>query len=572
VPPAARTAAAGTGGAATSPAGAAAAITPAGGASAAPPSDPSVTARPPGPLRNTPSPTEDRPEQSLALKLDESVVTVKPGETANFRVKVRNTGSIVEGCSLTVRGVPASWQRITPETFNLYIDSEADVAVMITPPKSAKTPAGRMALAIVVRSEVDAAVEQRGDATLVIEPLLDVAADLEPSEIDGKRAGRTYVNVENLGNTIRRVSFSGVEPGKRLRFTFRPDQLEVRPGHRASTAVDVQARRRVWSGIERSRQFTINVDSDDGPPIKPLNGRFTQMASWPRWVLPVVAAALAIAIPTSLVLLNRSLNKKDAAAGVSVPSVSGLNADAAKQALQQRTLVANVVNVFRNDNAGQVVDQDPKSGTKVDKGSTVTLHVATDHTVPDITNEPWDIAKQQLAAANLSMVVDFYQPSDDDHQNLIAKQTPLAGQPSPDGQVHVGVFMGRTQFKLTDFRGLDVVSVQTSLTNTGLVVKTQDEDNASQRGTILDQFPQADQVVKKGDTVTLIVSTGHPQTTDDTGATTTAPGAAGASDTSPPGSPGAGAPASGLKNGGAGAPTPPTVVVTITIPGGPPAS
>jgi beta-lactam-binding protein with PASTA domain len=518
--------------------------------------DPALTARPPGPMRETPAPAEDRPEQALAMKVDEPLLTVRPGETVTFRVKVRNTGSIVEGCSLTVRGVPTAWQRIAPETFNLYLDAEADVTVMITPPKAAKTPAGRMALAIVVRSEVDTSVEQRTDATLVIEPLLEVGAELEPKEIDGKRSGRTYVNLENLGNTVRRLSFTGTEPGKRLRFTFRPEQLEVRPGHRASAAVDVEARRRVWSGVERPRQFTINVNSDDGP-IKPLDGRFTQLASWPRWVLPVVAAVLAIAIPTTLVLLNRSLNKKDAAAGVKVPNVVGLTADAAKASLGQRTLVPNVVNVFRNDNPGQVVDQDPKSGGKLDKGSPVKLFVASNETVPNITNEPWDVAKQQLAAENLKLVIDFYQPSDDDHENLIVKQTPDAGQPSLDGTVHVGVNRGRQQYTLVDYRGLDEASVATSLGSTGFTVTTEVEDSASLKGTILDQVPPAGQTVKKGDQIRLTVSSGHPPSTDSSGGAPTTVGAAdtGTSD----GSSGAGAPS--------GAPSPPpTVLATVNIP------
>jgi beta-lactam-binding protein with PASTA domain len=375
--------------------------------------------------------------------------------------------------------------------------------------------------------------------------------------------------VENQGNTVRHLSFRGTEPGKRLRFAFRPTQLEVRPGHRASVAVDVQARRRVWSGIERSRQFTIDVSSDEGTPIAPLNGRFTQMASWPRWVVPVVAAILAIAIPTSLVLLNRSLNQKDAAAGVKVPNVIGLNADAAKQSLQQRTLVGNPINVFRSDNPGQVVDQDPKSGAPVEKGSAVKIFVASDRTVPDITNEPWDVAKQQLQAQGLAMVVDFYQPSDDDHENLIIKQTPPAGQPSTDGSVHVGVNRGRDQFKLVDYRGLDFDSVATSLSNTGLKVTKSDQDSASPRGTILDQTPAADTLLKTGDTISLTVSTGNPPSTDDTGSTPASNG------TNVNGSPDASSP-SGSSPGGAssGAPgatlsPPPTVIATVTLPTSP---
>ena len=127
--------------------------------------------------------------------------------------------------------------------------------VHIAPPRGPKTTAGRTALAIVVRSEVNEEIQQRVDATLVIEPFFELTTTLEPVEIEGKRGGYTYVNVENRGNKVERLTFVGSDPGKRLRFSFRPAELEVRAGQRRSVGVDVRARRRVWGGAEKPRQF-----------------------------------------------------------------------------------------------------------------------------------------------------------------------------------------------------------------------------------------------------------------------------------------------------------------------------
>jgi beta-lactam-binding protein with PASTA domain len=471
-----------------------------------------LTARPPDrvPAVEPPAATGRRPQQALAIKLDQPEIEVQPGATASFRVTVRNTGALVEGCSVSVRGIPTAWQRMEPDRFNLDVDGQCDVQVHITPPRSPKTVEGRTALAIVVRSEVDDQIEQRADATLVIAPYLDLSTGLEPVEIEGKRGGRTYVNIENRGNKTEHLGLAGTEPGGRLRFTFRPGELEVRPGQRASVVVDARARRRVWSGIERSRQFSIAVERGDGPPLPPLAGRFTQQASWPRWVLPVVFALLAIAIPTTLLLVNRSLNTSAANAPISIPKVVGLTADAAKQSLQGKGLVADAVNVFRAGSPGQVVDQDPPAGQKVAKGTTVKLSVSTDRTVPDLKGKPWQVAKDQLAAAQLTLVFGGWVPSDDDTEGQVNWQVPDPGQPSPDGQVTVGVNQGRTQFKMIEVRGLDQVSTQTNLVNSGLKVEIQMEDSDKQRGIIIDQFPAADTVLKKGDTVTLIVSSGHP--------------------------------------------------------------
>jgi serine/threonine-protein kinase len=108
------------------------------------------------------------------------------------------------------------------------------------------------------------------------------------------------------------------------------------------------------------------------------------------------------------------------------------------------------------------------------------------------------------------MVFGGWQTGDDDHENLVAWQVPDAGAPSEDGQVKVGVYSGRERLQLSSFKGLDQVSVETQLTNQGLVVKVQVEDSDQPRGIIVDHFPVAGTTVKKGDTVTLIVSSGHP--------------------------------------------------------------
>src|SRR5215218_8108952 len=93
------------------------------------PAPPGLTARPPQrgqPARPAP-PAPSRPQQALAVMLDQSVIDVQPGATASFRVAVRNTGALVEGCTVSVRGIPAAWQRMEPDRFNLDVDQQTDV-------------------------------------------------------------------------------------------------------------------------------------------------------------------------------------------------------------------------------------------------------------------------------------------------------------------------------------------------------------------------------------------------------------------------------------------------------------
>src|SRR5258705_233748 len=110
---------------------------------------------PSGPASELPAPDAPQPELRVPELREPRLEAVQPGATASFRVTVRNTGALVEGCTVSVRGIPAAWQRMEPDRFNLDVDQQTDVQVHITPPRSPKTTAGRTALAIVVRSEVN---------------------------------------------------------------------------------------------------------------------------------------------------------------------------------------------------------------------------------------------------------------------------------------------------------------------------------------------------------------------------------------------------------------------------------
>jgi serine/threonine-protein kinase len=332
--------------------------------------------------------------------------------------------------------------------------------------------------------------------------------------------------VENLGNKAEHLGFSGAEPGKRLRFTFRPSELEVRPGQRASVGVDVRARRRVWGGVEKSRQFSVSVARPEGPPVPPMPGRFTQFASWPKWVLPVVFAALAVVIPTALVFGVRALNEKAANAPVEVPSLIGITADAAQKSLEERGLTANVENKFHEGTpAGQVFEQTPPAGEKVAPKGIVNVSVAADLKVPNVKEKTVEVAQQVLANVGLTLVLGGDVPGTPDKENTIAEQLPDADQPATGKEVKV--FVRRANlFKLPNYEGSDELSATVDLKNNGYQVEpSKVEDSDLPRGIIISQYPPAGTIIEVGKTVAFIVSSGNrpaPTTTAfATGPTTT---------------------------------------------------
>ncbi len=85
----------------------------------------------------------------------------------------------------------------------------------------------------------------------------------------------------------------------------------------------------------------------------------------------------------------------------------GLSLDDAKSKLQGDDYKFNVVTKYRetNESPNTVLDQNPVNGKEVEKGTTVTLTVAKaveKTTVPDVSNQTCDAAKQQMQANGLT--------------------------------------------------------------------------------------------------------------------------------------------------------------------------
>ncbi|WP_053226612.1 Stk1 family PASTA domain-containing Ser/Thr kinase [Solirubrobacter soli] len=128
--------------------------------------------------------------------------------------------------------------------------------------------------------------------------------------------------------------------------------------------------------------------------------------------------------------------------GIEVPKVVGLQQDAAEAQLEQAGLTAKVVEQETTQPPGTVMKQDPPTGTRVDKGATVTLTVAKARPeVPDVTtNHP----TEEEATATLEKAgfkVDVRTRPDPANVGRVSDQNPAAGTPRSTGAT-VTIFLG----------------------------------------------------------------------------------------------------------------------------------
>jgi beta-lactam-binding protein with PASTA domain len=128
--------------------------------------------------------------------------------------------------------------------------------------------------------------------------------------------------------------------------------------------------------------------------------------------------------------------------GIAVPKVVGLQRTDAEAQLSKLGLTADVTEQETTQPAGTVMEQDPPSGTTVDKGATVKLTVAKERPkVPDVTtNHP----TEEEATATLQKAgfkVQVRTRPDPANLDRVSDQNPAAGTPRSSGAT-VTIFLG----------------------------------------------------------------------------------------------------------------------------------
>ncbi|MEU6317257.1 Stk1 family PASTA domain-containing Ser/Thr kinase [Streptomyces sp. NPDC047009] len=195
---------------------------------------------------------------------------------------------------------------------------------------------------------------------------------------------------------------------------------------------------------------------------------------------------------------------------VAVPNVISKDVNAATQQLESKGFQVKTKQSESSQAAGTVLSQNPDPGTELEKGSTVTLEVAKaaeTTTVPDVTGQTCDQAKQQIQANNLTpgdcTDVDTADP------NLVGKvvQTSPAKNDTVKKGTTVAIQIGRQaqneQTTVPNIQGQKLKDVRRMLQDAGLQVgqiSGAQDDNA----TVVGSNPPQGQQVPKGSAVNLV--------------------------------------------------------------------
>mgnify|MGYP000409707503 CR=1 FL=1 len=235
-----------------------------------------------------------------SVVVEQSSVSVVPGEVASCTVRVRNTGAVVDQFTLTVLGQPAAWTTVVPAALSLFPNADGVIELHFAPPRAPGVGSGGIPFGVrVVGSEdPESSVVEEGEVDLL--PFVDVTGKLTPRTSETKRKAKHEVILDNKGNTPVAVTLSVSDPDEQLAFGLHESLVTVAAGQSTHVPLKVAAKKGFARGADKHRPFQVKALPEGGAYPLTMDGNLIQKPGMPRFVLPLVAGVVALGLVAAL--------------------------------------------------------------------------------------------------------------------------------------------------------------------------------------------------------------------------------------------------------------------------------
>lgn len=233
-----------------------------------------------------------------ALALDEATVQVEPGGEVRATVTVHHHGDDVGRYRMEVLGDAARWAQVEPRHVSAAPGADGQVVELVfRPPHVAVAPARRIPFAVRALSLQDRDRVGVVEGEVVVAPVRDLDAGIEPAAVAGRWGAGYRVALHNRGNWPVTVRVTGADPGGGLRFAVSPAESTVPPGGSATALVSVRTRRPRLAGRPQRHAVGVEYRGEGAASGGRLSAVFEQ-----RPVLHTVVAALLALVVAALVV------------------------------------------------------------------------------------------------------------------------------------------------------------------------------------------------------------------------------------------------------------------------------
>ncbi|MEU6406419.1 hydrolase [Streptomyces sp. NPDC046985] len=232
---------------------------------------------------------------TLWTSLEPASTTVDAGSSTTVRLRVRNTGDVVDEYRFEPVGPLAPWTTVEPATLRLYPGTTGAVELRFAPPRSPDATAGPNPYAVRITPTEHPEAVTVPEGNLTITPFTEVRAELVPPTVKGRFRGRPQLAVDNVGNTRLTASIAGSDNGDQLSYEVRPGSVQIEPGRAAFVKATLRPRRIIWFGAKQQRPFTLSVLRSGVEPL-PVQGTYVQRGFLPRWLATFFGVLTGLAV------------------------------------------------------------------------------------------------------------------------------------------------------------------------------------------------------------------------------------------------------------------------------------
>jgi hypothetical protein len=225
-----------------------------------------------------------------------------PNELLAIPITLRNTTNEVGRFGIVLHGAPDAWVVNRVESRRLNADETEQLTVHIKLRAVAVATARAYPLIVRAISRVLDAQVAAVAITVVVRPVDDVAATLEPESLRAGHQGS--VHILNRGNSPRVVQVQWQERADALVFEPAEAVLSAPPGEAVQVGFRAYVREPRWFGLEKRHAITVLVAPQDGGLARTLAGEVVSRALIPGWLLPLAALAVLLALLISTFLLQ----------------------------------------------------------------------------------------------------------------------------------------------------------------------------------------------------------------------------------------------------------------------------
>ncbi|MEV6334469.1 Stk1 family PASTA domain-containing Ser/Thr kinase [Nocardia vinacea] len=253
------------------------------------------------------------------------------------------------------------------------------------------------------------------------------------------------------------------------------------------------------------RTVERNDDTAEQEPAEPASPRRN------LYIALGAAAAVIVAFALFWVLIGPGARPDQ----VAIPDLSNRSAQQAQDSLQKLGFTVAIQQKPDNKVAtGNVISTQPLGGSRVDKGSTITVQVSSGPAqvqIPRLDGMTQEQAEQQLNASGLRMDPNVQRkPSSAQETDKVIGTDPSAGsRVDVDRAIVVILGSGPEQIRVPNVVGQDISVAQPNLVDSsGFKINIQEVPSSKPKGEVISTNPAGGTSADKGSTVTVQVSSG----------------------------------------------------------------